>query len=138
MTSSTHIPPGHHTITPYLMVRDARAFADFLTRALDAQVIQRTIHEGRITHMELRVLGAMLELAEAPPEHQTTRIGLHCFVPDPDAAMQRMIEAGATPLYAMTDHAYGERSGGVEDAWGNAWYLARVTDAARRAQSAQD
>ncbi len=132
MTTATHIPAGFQAITPYLMVRDARAFEAFLTRALDAQTLQLTEHEGRITHMELRALGCVLELSEAQAEGLTTRVALHCFVPDPDAVMQRMLDAGATELYAMTEHPYGERSGGVEDAWGNQWYIARMTDAKAR------
>ena len=51
---------------------------------------------------------------------------------DPDAVFARALEAGGEQLYEVTDHDYGERSGGVRDPFGNSWYLARVTDMAKR------
>ncbi len=54
------------------------------------------------------------------------------YVEDPDAAWSQAIEAGATPLYEVIDHDYGERSGGVIDPCGNRWFFAAVTDQQKR------
>jgi uncharacterized glyoxalase superfamily protein PhnB len=45
-------------------------------------------------------------------------------VPDVDAVYRRALEAGATSLSEPVDQPYGDRSGGVEDAFGNKWYIA--------------
>src|SRR5947207_11207055 len=49
---------------------------------------------------------------------------LHVYLKDVDATYDRAIQAGATSLYAPTDHEYGERGASVKDAGGNHWYLA--------------
>jgi len=41
-----------------------------------------------------------------------------------DAAHERALKAGATSLSEPKDQFYGERNGGVMDAWGNHWYVA--------------
>jgi uncharacterized glyoxalase superfamily protein PhnB len=49
---------------------------------------------------------------------------LHLYVPDVDASYQRAMKAGAKSLREPADQWYGDRSGGVEDAWGNTWWFA--------------
>jgi uncharacterized glyoxalase superfamily protein PhnB len=45
-------------------------------------------------------------------------------VPDTDATYRRALEAGATSLREPVDQFYGDRAGGVQDAWGHGWWLA--------------
>jgi len=40
----------------------------------------------------------------------------------PTRSNQQAVAAGAKPLYPPKDQPYGDRMGGVEDAWGNTWY----------------
>ena len=48
----------------------------------------------------------------------------HLYVPDCDTVYQRALQAGATSIAEPVDHPYGDRSGGVKDAFGNQWYIA--------------
>ena len=48
----------------------------------------------------------------------------YVYVPDCDAVYQRALKAGATSISEPVDHPYGDRSGGVKDAFGNQWYIA--------------
>jgi PhnB protein len=41
-----------------------------------------------------------------------------------DAAYERAVKAGAKSLSAPADQPYGDRNAGVEDPFGNQWYLA--------------
>ena len=127
-----HIPRGFQALTPYLSIEGADAFITFAHDALGAT--QRAIHraDGRIMHAELELHDCIIELSERPPGSSATCARFHVFVRDPDAAYARAMEHGATSLYAVQDHDYGERSGGVSDAWGNQWYFAAVIDHARR------
>lgn len=129
---SSHIPAGFHAVTPYLMVEDAPAFLAFLQAAFDAKVLNDTRQVGRVVHIEVDVLGCVLEFSEASDKYAATRVALHCFVPDADATYAHLLAQGTTSLYAVTDHPYGERSGGVQDQWGNSWFLATVTDPVAR------
>jgi PhnB protein len=48
----------------------------------------------------------------------------YLYVPDCDAVYQRALKAGATSISEPVDLPYGDRSGGVKDAFGNQWYIA--------------
>jgi uncharacterized glyoxalase superfamily protein PhnB len=87
---------------------------------------------GRLTHAEVTIAGSVVEVGEAQPDGEVTHTALHVYVDDPDAAYRRALAAGAESVFEPADHDYGERSGGVRDRWGNSWYLAKVTDPAKR------
>ncbi|MDH3222821.1 MAG: VOC family protein [Gemmatimonadota bacterium] len=128
-----HRPEGFQSVTPYLLLEDPRGFIDFAKRALGAT--ERFVHEegGRFVHGELTLHGCVLELGQLPAASAPTQSAFHVFVEDPDGACARAIAEGATSLYEVTDHDYGERSGGVSDDWGNHWYFAAVIDHEKRA-----
>jgi uncharacterized glyoxalase superfamily protein PhnB len=128
----SYIPPGFSAVTPYLHLADAAGFLGFAQQAFGAEVVMNHREGDRIVHAEIRVAGCVLELSEARPEWPSSRACFHFYVPDCDAAHARAIAAGATESYPPTDQVYGERSGGVEDAWGNKWYFATVTDMTKR------
>lgn len=125
---SHHIPEGFHALTPFLHVQDGDAFIEWAKAALGATVRFVRHEEGKLRHGEIVIEGCVLELSDAGEDWPSQPASFHLYVPDPDATYARALEAGAKSLYEVTDHDYGERSGGVADAWGNHWYLARVTD----------
>ena len=130
-----YVPEGFQRITPYLIIEEADGFIAFAQAAFGAQ--PRMLHrrpDGRLMHGELDMLGAVIELGTPTGDYTPTRVALHVYVPDPDAVYAQALAAGAKALYPPTAHDYGERSGGVEDAWGNQWYIAQVIDAQRRQQ----
>jgi PhnB protein len=45
-------------------------------------------------------------------------------VEDVDAAYRRAIAAGATSVAEPSDKPYQERGAGIEDSYGNIWYIA--------------
>ncbi len=51
-------------------------------------------------------------------------VTMHVYVPDVDAIYKTAMAAGTTSLSEPKDQFYGERNGGVIDAWGNHWYIA--------------
>ena len=58
------------------------------------------------------------------PDHGPRFRAAHLYVPDADAVYRQAVAAGAKPLYPPKDQPYGDRVDGVEDAWGNTWYIA--------------
>src|SRR3954465_7907447 len=94
-----YMPDGYHTVTPYLVVRDARAVLDFLKRAFDAQenaVMKGP--DGAIRHAEARIGDSIIMLGEAPPGAAPMPAMLYVYVKDADAMYARALEAGATSL----------------------------------------
>lgn len=52
------IPPGHHTVTPYLTVNDGAKALDFYTRAFGARVTERMPGPGgKLMHAEAHARG---------------------------------------------------------------------------------
>jgi PhnB protein len=128
-----HIPTAFQAVTPYLSVEDAPAFIDFLTAAFGAALTHTTRRpDDTIQHAEVSLLGCMIELSEARADWPATRVALHLFVEDAAHVHAAAIAAGASPTYPVTDHPYGERSGGVRDRWGNDWFIATLLDATKR------
>lgn len=132
---SSYIPKGFQAITPYFLVEDADAFLDFLRAAFGAEEITVHREEDRLVHAELRVFGSVIEVGQPKGEFTATRVNLHVYVAHPEEVIDRALRAGATLLYALTEHEYGEKSGGIADAFGNQWYIACVTDHDKRSPS---
>ncbi|MGH9456578.1 MAG: VOC family protein [Thermoanaerobaculia bacterium] len=115
--------PGFATLTAALRVRGLAAAIDFLGRAFDATVVSST-RENSINHAEIRIGQTLIEVSEAREPWDPTRGAFHVFASDCDAVYGAALRAGATTLSEPEDKPYGERSGGVTDAWGHQWYIA--------------
>jgi len=51
-------------------------------------------------------------------------MAIYMYTADVDAMYGQAIAAGGKSLWAPATQPYGERVGGVEDAFGNYWYMA--------------
>jgi PhnB protein len=119
------IPDGHRTVTPYLVVADADAILSFLERAFGGEVTMKThTPDGRVAHAEIRIGDSMVMLGEGNDEWPPTRAMIHLYVEDVDAVFRNAVEAGARTVREPETMFYGDRSGGVEDAGGNQWWIA--------------
>jgi len=117
------IPEGHHTVTPFLVLRDSGKFLDFAAKALGATVVARhDTPSGDVMHAEIRIGDSIIMIGGA--QDKVTNGMLHLYVPDTDASYHRAVQAGAKSLREPADQFYGDRSAGVEDAWGNTWWFA--------------
>lgn len=118
---------GFHSITPYLVVSGAAALMDFAKQAFGAQELMRVPRPGAgagIMHAEFQIADSIVEVADATAQWQPLRAAIHLYVPDADAVYQRAVRAGAASLSAPVDQPYGDREAGVEDQWGNHWFIA--------------
>ncbi|HSP13190.1 MAG TPA: VOC family protein [Thermoanaerobaculia bacterium] len=118
-------PPGFRSITPFLHPRGADRQIEFLVRAFDAKVLDRTESpDGTVMHATVQVGNSMVEMGEAHGPWRPMPSNLHFFVDDPDRVYERAMAAGATSIFPVTNQPYGERSGGVIDPFGNNWFMA--------------
>jgi len=112
------------TLQPYLHPVQSAPVIDFLERAFDARETGRaTSPEGAVLHTTVKIGDAAMEFFDADGIYQPMPGMFYLYVPDVDAVYRRALEAGATSISELADHAYGDRSGGVE-AFGNKWYIA--------------
>lgn len=119
------IPPGYHTLTPYIVVPDGEATIRFLREAFDAREHHppHRDHRGRIVHCELKIGDSVLMLGEANEQHGAQPCGFVVYVPDTDATYRRALQAGAVSLREPADQFYGDRTAGVKDSAGNQWWI---------------
>jgi PhnB protein len=121
----THFLPEMGTVTPYLHPRGAGKLIDFLEGAFGAEEIARHEEpEGMVVHAKVRIGNSILEMGEAHGQYQPMPSVFYMYVNNVDAAYERAIKAGAKSLSAPADQPYGDRNAGVEDPFGNQWYLA--------------
>jgi PhnB protein len=118
------IPPGYHTVTPYFTVEGGARFIAFLQAAFGAELRHRHDREdGAVANAELRVGSSMIMVSDARDPWKPMPLSTYLYVEDADAVYRAAMAAGATSLYEPTDMFYGDRSGGVQDAWGNVWWV---------------
>jgi len=128
------VPDGYHTVTPYLIVRDAARAIDFYKAAFGAVELFRMADPatGKVGHAELRIGDSMVMLADEHPQMGAvgpqslggTPVGLAVYVPDVDARFRQAIAAGAKEERPLQDQFYGDRSGTVIDPFGHKWTIA--------------
>lgn len=118
------IPNGLHTVTPYVIVENAAALLDFVTKVFDAK--QRELirgPDGKIGHAEVVIGDSVIMLADKPSHREAMPASLYVYVEDTDARYKRALEAGATSVMEPADQFYGDRNAGVKDSTGNIWWI---------------
>lgn len=127
------IPDGYHSVTPYLVMRDAARALDFYKRALGATELFRfDAPEGKIGHAEIRIGDSIIMLADEQPDRGYrgpqslggSAVSLMVYVEDVDSQFSRAVEAGAKIKQRVQDQFYGDRSGTIEDPFGHVWTIA--------------
>jgi len=124
-TAVKAVPDNYHTVTPYLTVKGVGSLIEFLERVFDATVLEcMKTDDGTIRHAEARIGDSIVMMGEAGGEWKAMPACLYVYVPDVDAVYRRALKAGAISLREPADQFYGDRSGGVQDASGNQWWMA--------------
>ena len=127
------IPEGHHTLTPFLTVRDAVRAIEFYKQAFGAQ--ERGIMkgpDGKVMHAELKIGDSIIMLSDEFPDYGALSplsnggagMGLHIYVDGVDAAFDRAVKAGAQVEMPVTDQFWGDRYGKLKDPFGHKWSIA--------------
>ena len=79
------VPDGHHTVTPYLTVRDALKVIDFLKSAFGAEVTHEPLKrpDGKIMHAEVKIGDSRVMIAEESEMAKAAPSSLYLYVKDP-------------------------------------------------------
>jgi PhnB protein len=132
--STPAIPPGFHTVTPYLAIKNAVEALEFYKKAFGAvETFRLMMPDGRLGHAEIRLGDSMIMLSDEFPEYDGGvspkalggwSVCIHLYVDDVDAFVQKALAAGAKERKAVMDQFYGDRSGQLEDPFGHIWWVA--------------
>ena len=127
------IPDGHHTITPYLRIRDAGKAIDFYKRAFSAEELVRMPGpDGKIMHAQIKIGDSIVMMSEecaqygsvGPQTLNGTSVGIHVYSKDVDATVAQAAAAGAKVKMPPADMFWGDRFAVVIDPFGHEWSVA--------------
>lgn len=141
---------GQATILPHLVVHDGKAAVAFYKAGLGAEVLNvMPADDGRLMHAALTVGGANFMLCDDFPEYcggkdrapktagGTGAVTLHLTVPDCDAAVAKMAEAGGTVTMPPGDMFWGDRYAKVTDPFGHEWSFSHPLTPEQQAAAAK-
>lgn len=114
-------PKGYTDLAPYLIVKDAEAELQFCETVFGAERLRRIPDGDRVMHAECRIGDTVLMMGEA----EGAAAMLHLYLPDPDAAYVRAMEAGAKSIQPMKEDGDGDRRGGFASPNGTMWYVSK-------------
>ena len=127
------IPPGYHSVTPYIVCRGAARAIDFYKKAFGAKErLRMDMPDGNIAHAELQIGDSIVMLgdenpqmgATAPETVGGTASGLFIYTKDVDAAFAKATAAGAKTDMPPTDMFWGDRYCKLTDPFGHKWSMA--------------
>lgn len=121
-----NIPEPYNAVMPYLIVKDAKAFLQFLIDVFTARQLNVHYRDENnseiIMHAEADMNGSIIMLAEATEQYQVQNAGLFIYVENADETYNKALAKGAVVVTPLADQQYG-RSGGVKDSFGNVWWI---------------
>lgn len=117
------IPQGYQRVMPYIIVKNADDFLEFMKKVFGAT--EKMMHRretGEIMHAEMFIGDSVIMFANASEQWQPMTAGLYIHVADVDASYQLALQNGANSVNEISNQGYG-RSGGVQDPFGNTWWI---------------
>ena len=130
-------PRGASSITPFLVIPEAREAIGFYRDVFGARVVDVTEMGGVVAHAVLDFGHGLLQLGEPipdyhlvpPPAGDDDSYSLGLYVPDVDAVVQAAEAAGATVREPVADFVSGDRYASIRDPFGIRWsIMTRVED----------
>jgi PhnB protein len=111
-------PEGWHTVTPRIVVHDARGLVAFLK-----QVFAATGEYQQDAPSQVKIGDSTIMISEAGARKPMAAF-LYVYVSDTDTVYHRAINAGVQSLEEPMVTPYGDRRCMIEDRWGNTWQIA--------------
>ena len=127
------VPPGYHTVTPYLTCSDTARAIDFYKKAFGAEeTVLMHSPNGKVGHAEIRIGDSMVMLADEWPHNQArspqslggSAVSIFLYVEDVDAVFGAAVKAGAKADHPPTDMFWGDRFAKLTDPFGHLWSVA--------------
>jgi PhnB protein len=133
MTSKVKpIPEGYHSVTPYLIIKNAADAIEFYKKAFGATELFRIDQpDGKIGHAEIKIGDSPIMLSDefpamghrGPQSLGGSPVSIMLYVEDVDTVVKRATTAGAKLDRPVEDKFYGDRAGSLTDPFGHIWHI---------------
>ena len=126
------IPEGYHSVTPYLVMKNAATAIEFYKKAFGAvELLRMAAPGGKIGHAEIKIGDSPVMLADEYPDMGFkgpeslggTPVSLMIYVDDVDKIYPQAIAAGGKEVRPLQNQFYGDRSGTLTDPFGHVWTI---------------
>ena len=126
------IPEGYHSVTPYLVMKNAAAAIEFYKKAFGAvELLRMAAPGGKIGHAEIKIGDSPVMLSDEYPDMGFkgpeslggTPVSLMIYVDDVDKIFPQAIAAGGKEVRPLQNQFYGDRSGTLTDPFGHVWTI---------------
>ena len=131
------IPPGFHSVTPSLTLKDCHKAIEFYKKAFNAKVLDLFPNLGGkgVMHAVIQIGDSLLMMGDEAPGMTAksaetiggSPISLFVYVPNVDEAFKQAVAAGAVAQMPVADMFWGDRAGNLKDPFGYSWMLATHT-----------
>jgi uncharacterized glyoxalase superfamily protein PhnB len=126
------VPDGFHTVTPHLILNDAKKAIAFYKNAFGAEELHvMPDPTGKIMHAEIQIGDSRVMLAEEYPEYGIksaktlggSPVTVSLYVENADKVFKAAVDAGATATMPVADMFWGDRYGKLTDPFGHHWAI---------------
>jgi uncharacterized glyoxalase superfamily protein PhnB len=123
--SSEATPESRHSVTPYLVVNNAAELIEFLKKVFDAELIYGPVFrdDGSFMHSEVKIDDSSIMIGEPPPNQKLMPACIFLSINDAKTVYEKAISENGNPLVEPGQEG-SPYYGGVEDSWGNQWWIA--------------
>jgi len=119
----TTAPAGYHTVTPWLINRDAAGLIDFILDVFEGEDLGRVEADGKIGHAEVRIGDSVVMLFDSRDRWPETPGFLRLYVADDAAVLARAVARGGWVHTEPTEMFWGDRVSRMRDPYGNLWWI---------------
>ncbi|MEM9674717.1 MAG: VOC family protein [Bacteroidota bacterium] len=118
-------PQHYSSLSPYLIVNDAKRLIDLLTAVFDATELRKfTRPDGKIAHVELKIDDSVIMISDSTDGYPANKTMLHLYVPDVFKTFDKAIENGCTIIEKpVNKDGDPDTRGSFYDFAGNYWAI---------------
>lgn len=127
--ADSRLPPGHHTITPGMVVPGVPRLVEFLEQAFGGVGGPRYQGpDGHVIHTEVTIGDSVVMMGEPMEGFPPMPCMLAVYVDDVDGTYRKAVAAGGKSLEEPVDQFYGHRTARIQDPAGNHWSIHKVVE----------
>lgn len=128
---NSYKPENYNSLSPYLIVDNAKKLVEILIKIFDAKVLRRYDRgDGKIGHIELKLDDSVIMLSDSTKDYSAQKTMLHMYVPNVFETMDKALDLGCELIeQPINKEGDSDTRGSFYDHAGNYWAISTQTNA---------